>query len=142
MKNYLTIVFTSAKQRNSSERVSMAPTRDADLWLLWEDSDEYKLAILSQAATVIRKMCHWCDKWSLKGALNYEDCQLLENLAVFFRWCLGGRTKVGDKYPRTSEINERAKRLFQIHMFECVSVRQARYNEEMSSRGLGNCHCR
>ena len=102
------IVFTSARQRNSYERISIAPTRDADLWRLEEDSDEYKLHIISIAATVIRKMCHSCNKWSIKEYLNYEDSQLPENLAVFLRWCIGGRIKVEDKHLRISKINERA----------------------------------
>ena len=121
------IVFSSPKQRNSSERVSMAQTRDAAMWRLEEDSEEYQLQILSQAAKVIRKVCCSCDKWSFKGSLSCEESQLPEKLSVFFRWCLGGRARVGDKYTHTSKITERAKRLSQILMFECVSDRQSRY---------------
>ena len=49
------------------------------------------------------------------------------SLSVFFNWCLVGKIGVSDQVQRTITIDEWMRRLSQILMFECLSLRQAKY---------------
>ena len=60
------IVFTPAKQKNSSERVSFSVTRDAAMWKLEEETDEHQLKTLMKVALAIRKICDLSKKMEIQ----------------------------------------------------------------------------
>lgn len=121
-------IFTSAKQRNASERVSIEATRDAAMWKLEEESDESQLKLLLRAALAIRSICDKTEKWKFQGALDFSEFDVPEKLGLFLKWCLVGKAEVTSNVLRTNEITSRAKRMSQILMFECLSSRQATYS--------------
>ena len=117
------IVFTNAKRKNESERISMWPVIDAAMWKLKQDGNEYQLKSLLKAALVIRKLCHSDDNWHFKKALNEDDYKFSEILALFFKWCLVGNVTNSNSERQCNEINERSMCLSQILMNECLSNR-------------------
>ena len=119
------IVFTPAKQKNSSERVSFSVTRDAAMWKLEEETDEHQLRTLMKAALVIRKICDSSKKWKFSGNLEYATEHVPDELNLFFKWCLVGKSGVTTNVRRINEVDSRSKRLSQILLFECLSPRQA-----------------
>ena len=121
------IVFTPAKQRNSSARVSLSVTRDAAMWKLEEESDEHQLKMLMQAALVIHKICQSSKKWKFNGTLCCEEEHIPDKLSLFFKWCLVGKSNVTKNTVRINEVDCRSKRLSEILMFECLSRRQATF---------------
>jgi hypothetical protein len=125
--NIAGVVFTPAKQRNDSERVSLEVTRDKAMWKLEEDSDETQLKLLMQAALTIRSICENSSKWQFEGSLDFKAHEVPEKLSLFFKWCLVGKAAVSKNVRRINEVSDRSKRLSQILMFECLSDRQATY---------------
>ena len=122
------VVFTPAKQRNASERVSVETTGHTAIWKMEEESDESQLKLLLHAALAIRKICDKTDKWKFKGTLDLNKSEVPEQLGLFMKWCLVGKGEVTSNVMRTNEVTNRSKRLSQILMFECLTSRQATYS--------------
>lgn len=118
------IIFSAPKRKNESERVSLKPTVNAALQETEDRLDN--LDIVFKAALILRKVCLSAPKWTFQGSLDDPDFKVPEELQLFFKWCLCGPSKVTSVLERQSEIDNRASRLSQILMYECLTSKQSK----------------
>ena len=113
------VVFTSAKQKNESERVYLASSVDAAMWILEEDNNEHQLRTLLNAAMLIRKIAQSSERWKFNECLSNDKYNVHEPLALFFKWCLVGKATLSEDVSRRTDVDERSSRLGK---FLCLNI--------------------
>ena len=87
------------------------------------------LAILYQAANILRKKIMSSKRWYFEGSmpLDMKEC-IPEEVQTFFKWCIKGKydiSKTGER--KCKDIKRKSEVLSQLLMSSCLTDRQLKH---------------
>ena len=122
------IEFTTPRQRNMSELVSIKSARDFAISVTYETENEVNAdtRTLFEASVILRKAILRAQRWTFCGSLtDITDEQLPSELYTFYRWILQGTKSNLCSESKTAVVDQKAKTLAQTTMSLHLSNYQA-----------------
>lgn len=88
------------------------------------------------AAKLIRKTILTKEKWKFTDSVGEMDINktIPNEVLRFFKWCIGGRTKLQSLQTESEHIKQKAVAMSQSLMYECLIERQVSYGGSLITK--------
>ena len=134
---HMDVVFNDAISKNQSQRISLQFVSNVLLSQAEGSSGiNSDMKVLYDAAKLIRKTILTKEKWKFTGSVGEMEINktIPNEVLTFFKWCIGGRTKLQSLQTESEHINQKAVAMSQSLMYECLTERQVSYGGSLITK--------